>query len=284
MSTNRLPLFPSRLNLQLVKARVVGARKGYDLLKKKSDALKAKLRRVTNELYDMKHNMAEQYKEVFIALSQALHVAGDVRDKVIERSKEPAFTLRIKNDNVAGVRLPEFFIDKSDGADEEDVMGISKGGAQIRKVRTLFSALVDAMVKIASKQTQLEAIDKALKITNRRVNALEFVVIPRLNNTITYIQGELDELDREEFFRLKKVQASKARETQAANDRADAEEREREAQDLVILSDEELIAQANAQAATVKKQDHDQGEAAANILSEFKGAGNTDAVVDMLDF
>lgn len=61
---------------------------------------------------------------------------------------------------------------------------------------------------------------QALKTTNRRVNALENVVKPRLENTISYIKGELDELEREEFFRLKKVQKNK----QKATDRAAAAE------------------------------------------------------------
>merc|ERR1712070_89176 len=51
----------------------------------------------------------------------------------------------------------------------------------------------------------------AIKVTNRRVNALEHVVIPRIENTIAYIISELDELEREEFFRLKKVQQRKRR-------------------------------------------------------------------------
>lgn len=52
-------------------------------------------------------------------------------------------------------------------------------------------------------------LDEAIKVTNRRVNALENVVKPKISNTIAYIKGELDELEREEFFRLKKVQAKK---------------------------------------------------------------------------
>ena len=50
-------------------------------------------------------------------------------------------------------------------------------------------------------QTSFVKLDEAIKITNRRVNALEHVVIPRIENTIAYIISELDELEREEFFR-----------------------------------------------------------------------------------
>lgn len=51
-----------------------------------------------------------------------------------------------------------------------------------------------------------------IRTTNRRVNALEYVLLPRLDNTINYIGAELDEQDREEFFRLKKIQGKKKRE------------------------------------------------------------------------
>ena len=57
-----------------------------------------------------------------------------------------------------------------------------------------------------------------IKVTNRRVNALEFVVIPKIETTIKWIEGELDELDREDFYRLKCVQDKKkeAKEIEAA--------------------------------------------------------------------
>jgi len=70
-------------------------------------------------------------------------------------------------------------------------------------------------------------------MTNRRVNALEHVVIPRLENTISYINSELDEMDREEFFRLKKIQGKKKKDTkekelEEKKKRDAKEERERE--------------------------------------------------------
>jgi V-type H+-transporting ATPase subunit D len=78
-------------------------------------------------------------------------------------------------------------------------------------------------VELASLQTAFLTLDQAIKTTNRRVNALENVVTPRLENTVSYIKGELDELEREEFFRLKKVQAKKKK---------DAKEREEKEESL----------------------------------------------------
>jgi len=59
-----------------------------------------------------------------------------------------------------------------------------------------------------------------IKVTNRRVNALEHILIPCAENTIKYINSELDELDREEFYRLKKVQGKKKRDATAAEEEA----------------------------------------------------------------
>lgn len=61
-----------------------------------------------------------------------------------------------------------------------------------------------------------------IKVVNRRVNAIEHVIIPRTENTIKYINSELDELDREEFYRLKKVQGKKHRDQETADKEAKA--------------------------------------------------------------
>ncbi|KAG3261262.1 ATP6V1D-like [Ictidomys tridecemlineatus] len=57
--------------------------------------------------------------------------------------------------------------------------------------------------------TSFVTLDEAIKITNRRVNAIEHVIIPRIERTLAYIITELDEREREEFYRLKKIQEKK---------------------------------------------------------------------------
>ena len=64
-------------------------------------------------------------------------------------------------------------------------------------------------MELASLQTSFVTLDEVIKVTNRRVNAIEYVIIPKIERTLAYIVSELDELEREEFFRLKKVQDKK---------------------------------------------------------------------------
>ena len=68
-------------------------------------------------------------------------------------------------------------------------------------------------------------LDEVIKVVNRRVNAIEHVIIPRTENTIKYINSELDELDREEFYRLKKVKSNKQRDNDAAEKEEKASKR-----------------------------------------------------------
>merc|ERR1711862_1056347 len=88
-------------------------------------------------------------------------------------------------------------------------LGLVGGGKKIANVRNKFTALLEVLVKLASLQTSFLTLDEAQKVTNRRVNALENVTIPRIQNTLDYISKELDELEREDFTRIKKVQGLK---------------------------------------------------------------------------
>merc|ERR1712032_1378170 len=84
-------------------------------------------------------------------------------------------------------------------------LGVSHGGAVINACRIEYLKAVTSLIKLASLQTAFKTLDEEIKMTSRRVNALEYVLIPRIEDTIQYITQEMDEQAREEFFRVKKV-------------------------------------------------------------------------------
>merc|ERR1719387_800769 len=84
-------------------------------------------------------------------------------------------------------------------------LGVAQGGAVVRKAQETSRKTLEILVKLASLQTSFVTLDEEIKMTGRRVNALEYVIIPRIDDVIRYINQEIDEQAREEFFRVKKV-------------------------------------------------------------------------------
>ncbi|RLU17472.1 hypothetical protein DMN91_009707 [Ooceraea biroi] len=74
-----------------------------------------------------------------------------------------------------------------------------------------YTTAIELLVELASLQHNFRVLDQVIKETNRRVNALRYIIIPRLERTLAYIITELDEYEREEFYRLKKIREQKAR-------------------------------------------------------------------------
>ena len=96
-----------------------------------------------------------------------------------------------------------------------DELTLARGGQQIEKCRQIWANLLQMLIRLSSLQTSFLALDEAIKVTNRRVNALDNVVIPGIIANIHYIESELDELEREDTFRLKKVLQVKKKKEEA---------------------------------------------------------------------
>uniref|UniRef100_A0A8C5VMV0 V-type proton ATPase subunit D n=1 Tax=Microcebus murinus TaxID=30608 RepID=A0A8C5VMV0_MICMU len=193
----------------IMKARLKGAQTGRNLLKKKSDALTLRFRQILKKIIETKMLMGEVMREAAFSLAEAKFTAGDFSTTVIQNVNRAQVKIRAKKDNVAGVTLP-VFEHYHEGTDSYELTGLARGGEQLAKLKRNYAKAVELLVELASLQTSFVTLDEAIKITNRRVNAIEHGDYhSRIERTLAYIITELDEREREEFYRLKKIQEKK---------------------------------------------------------------------------
>ncbi|KAL3427357.1 ATP synthase subunit D [Phlyctema vagabunda] len=213
---DREAVFPTRQSLGLMKSKLKGAQTGHDLLKRKSEALTKRFREITRRIDEAKRKMGRVMQIAAFSLAEVTYaVGGDIGYQVQESAKSARFRVRTKQENVSGVFLPAFESYTTEGNNDFGLTGLGKGGQQVQRCRETYARAVETLVELASLQTAFVILDEVIKVVNRRVNAIEHVIIPRTENTIKYINSELDELDREEFYRLKKVANKKQRDTAA---------------------------------------------------------------------
>ncbi|KAG6437042.1 hypothetical protein SASPL_101949 [Salvia splendens] len=253
--TQRLNVVPTVTMLGVMKARLVGATRGHALLKKKSDALTVQFRQILKKIVSTKESMGDVMKTSSFALTEAKYVAGDnIKHCIRENVKTASLKVRSHQENIAGVKLPKFEY-FTDGEIKNDLTGLARGGQQVQACRAAYVKSIELLVELASLQTSFLTLDEAIKTTNRRVNALENVVKPRIENTISYIKGELDELEREDFFRLKKIQGYKRREVEKQRELAKAYAEEKVAEEMSLQKGISLTSAHDMLSQTNKDED-----------------------------
>lgn len=203
---DRLALFPSRANLVAIKLRIAAANKGLNLLKRKRDALEIRLRALIRELDMSRDDMQITMNEAIFSLAKADFLKTDLKPAAVSCPERADAYFRVKYEKIVGAIVPSFslFVHQSKAL---PLTGLSAGGRQIERVRDNFQEALKIITKLASLEFSVKILSLAVHQTNMRVNGLELVVTPRLQNTYNYIRDELEELDREDFYRLKCSQA-----------------------------------------------------------------------------
>lgn len=259
---NREQVFPTRMTLGVMKTKLKGAQQGHSLLKRKSEALTKRFREITRRIDESKRKMGRVMQTAAFSLAEVQYaVGGSIGYQIQESVQNARFKIKAKQENVSGVFLPTFDSEINEEINDFKMTGLGRGGQQIQKAKAVYTRAVETLVELASLQTAFLILDEVIRVTNRRVNAIEHVIIPRTENTIAYINSELDELDREEFYRLKKVQEKKQL-------NAEAEEEAEAAEEAAAAANDEAAIEEGVEKLDIQHEKDVEGEESGDVLKE----------------
>ncbi|GAB7014936.1 V-type ATP synthase subunit D [Methanogenium cariaci] len=198
---------PTRSELIGLKRRVKLSERGYNILKMKRDGLILEFFKVLEEAKGSRDAVGEKYERAqqMIALANTVEGAIGVKAAAMSVREKPQLTLKQKN--IMGVVVPEIEASKVKKNLAERGYGVLGTSAVIDETANAFEELVDEIIRAAEIETTMKRLLNEIESTKRRVNALEFKVIPELKEASAFIKMRLDEMERDELVRLKKIKA-----------------------------------------------------------------------------
>jgi V/A-type H+-transporting ATPase subunit D len=198
---------PTRSELINLKRKIRLSERGYKILKMKRDGLILEFFKVLAEAKDSHGDLAKKYQRAvdMVALANTVEGTIGVKSAAFSVKEVPEITLRSKN--VMGVVVPEIDSTKVRKSIVDRGYGVLGTSPVIDETATAFEELVEVIIDSAEIETTMKRLLDEIESTKRRVNALEFKVIPELTAAQDFIKMRLDEMEREELFRLKKIKA-----------------------------------------------------------------------------
>jgi len=196
---------PTRSELIDLKKRIKLSQSGHKLLKMKRDGLILEL----FEILEKAKNIRSEVEKQFTLASQRLALAKSVEGVVVVKSTAFALKdnpkLELQSKNVMGVVVPKIEATSVHKKLNEHGYGIIGTSSRIDEAVDNYEILVEKIILAAEIETTMKKLLEDIEKTKRRVNALEFKVIPELNDAKNFIVLRLEEMERENTFRLKRI-------------------------------------------------------------------------------
>ncbi|MBI2578369.1 MAG: V-type ATP synthase subunit D [Candidatus Aenigmarchaeota archaeon] len=196
---------PTRSELIKLRKSIKLAESGYKLLKKKRDGLILEFFNALKDAKDVRKELNEKYNIAYKKLQHSIALDGIVEIKTLSMALKERPSVELEVRNVMGVSIPVI----KHGTIRKSLMergyGLFSSSIRMEETAKSYEELLELIVKTAETETKLRNILIEIEKTKRRVNSLEYIVIPRLKEAAAFIAFRLEELDRENIFRLKKI-------------------------------------------------------------------------------
>jgi len=224
---------PTRKNLMQIEERIELSERGHDTLEQKRDGLIMEFMEILDQAQDVRSDLEANYEEAQRSIDMARAMEGDVavRGAAAALKEHPEITTQ--SSNIMGVVVPQIESSKVQKNLSERGYGVLGTSARIDEAAEDYEQLLETVILAAEVETAMKKMLDEIEKTKRRVNALEFKLLPELRENQEYIEQKLEEQEREEIFRMKKIKAKKEEEEKAERQA----EREREAEEQLAVTE-----------------------------------------------
>ncbi len=196
---------PTRMELTRIKRRLVTARRGHKLLKDKRDEMVRQFIGLVRENATLRKEVERELTQSLrgFALARAVMDGQAMEEAVLYPARNAAITMGTRN--VLSVHVPTITVDQK--SLEETVLsyGFAETSAELDDAIARLAALLPKLLRLAEIEKSCNLLADEIEKTRRRVNALEYVMIPQFQDTIRSITMKLDENERGALTRLMKV-------------------------------------------------------------------------------
>lgn len=221
----RLNVNPTRMELSNLKRRLKTAVRGHKLLKDKRDELMRQFLDIVRESQRLRLEVESELIDAYRGFSSA---AALLSPEMLEQTflyPKQSIDIDMTYKNVMSVDVPVYSV-KTKTQDEADIFPYSFSGtpAELDDSVMRLSRMLNKMLLLAEKEKTVKLLAREIEKTRRRVNALEYVMIPQFEETIKYIMMKLDENERGNTTRLMKVKdmmLEEARQKSASQNRCE---------------------------------------------------------------
>ena len=197
---------PTRMVLNQQKARLKTARKGHKLMKDKCDELMRQFMDIVRQNKELRLKVEEGMTAAFKSLQVASAIMSpDMLEQALLYPRQ-SVELDVKYKNIMSVNVPQYsFRTKNDDPSEIYPYGFAQTSGELDDALDKLAHVFEDMLQLAQVEKSTQLLAQEIEKTRRRVNALEYVMIPEFEETIKYIQMKLDENESSTKVRLLKV-------------------------------------------------------------------------------
>lgn len=199
---------PTRMEYLELNKKIKLAEKGHRLLKEKRDALVMEFFKIVERAKGSRSELANILEKGYNDLIKAEAIMSIDSVESISLATPQKIEVNLAMGNIMGIKIPRI---TAVNIEAPKVYTPISSSSKLDETIEDFDNASRKILNLVEVEESIRRVGNEIKKTKRRVNALEHIMIPKLKNTQSYIRMRLEEMERENFFRLKSVKKKKTK-------------------------------------------------------------------------